>query len=79
MKDYKDLTFDEWYAMWDDLNKAIFGDEQAKLYREMDRPRNRALKALWKAKGFRTVGEFEEWEKTHIREKKAFLERETNA
>ena len=74
MKDVRDMTFDEWYKMWDDLNVALFGEEEAKLYRELDRRRNRALKALWIAKGFKTYGEFEDWEREHMADKNAFME-----
>lgn len=79
MGKYEDLTFDEWVLFWDDLNKALFKPEEAKAFREMDRLRNNALRKLWNHYGLKTIGEFEAWEKEHMAEKKAFLERELNA
>lgn len=72
---YKDLTFSQWIAMWNDLNVALFGEEEAKEYAKKDAPRNNALRKLWKAKGFKTVGEYEEWEKDHFKERDAYLRR----
>lgn len=79
MGKYEDLTFDEWVLMWDDLNKALFTEEEAREFREQDRPRNNALRKLWNHYGFKTVGEFESWEKEHMEEKKEFLRRELGA
>lgn len=79
MKDVKDMTFDEWLKMWSDLNRVFFDEEEIKEFEKQDKPRNEALRKLWKVKGFKTVGEFEEWEKTHMEEKNAFLSKELNA
>lgn len=77
--EYKDQTFNQWIAMWHDLNVALFGEAEAKEMAKDDAARNNALRKLWKVKGFKTLGEFEEWEKTHMEEKNAFLSKELNA
>ena len=79
MKDVKDMTFDEWLKMWDDLNRVFFDEETMKEIEKEDKPRNEALRKLWKVKGFQTVGQYEAWEKEHIAERNAFIERELNA
>lgn len=79
MKDVKDMTFDEWLKMWSDLNKVFFDEEEIKEFEKQDKPRNEALRKLWKVKGFNTVGEYETWEKEHIAERNEFIRRELNA
>lgn len=79
MGKYEDLTFDEWVLLWDDLNKVLFTPEEAKEYREKDRPRNNALRKLWQMHGIKTVGEYAAWEKEHMKEKNEFLRRELGA
>lgn len=77
---YEDeMTIDQWLAKWYDLNVTIFGEAEADKYWEEDRPKNNALRKLWKVKGFTKYGQFREWEKDHMEEKRAFLERELNA
>lgn len=75
----RNMTFQQWIKKWEDLNVVLFGEEGAKLYHELDKPRNKALWKLWQIHGFKTVGEFEDWEREHMAEKNAFLERELNA
>ena len=73
-----DMTIDEYLTYWHKLNIALFGAEEAMKIWEHDRKRNQALKKLWISKGFNTYAEFEAWERTHIAEKNAFLERAMN-
>lgn len=76
MGKYEDLTFDEWVLMWDDLNKALFTEEEAKEFREKDKAKNNALRKLWNKIGAKTVGEYEAWEKEHKKQRNEFLRRE---
>ena len=73
---FKDLSFDEWLQQWHDLNVAVFGQAEAMRYWKEDKRRNDALRKLWKVKGFKTLGQFEEWEKDHMKEKNDFIRRE---
>lgn len=75
----KNMTFDQWLAKWHDLNVALFGEEEAKKYWEEDKPRNNALRKLWKKIGANTVGEYEAWEKNHKKQRNEFLRRELGA
>ncbi len=76
MKKREDMTLDEWFKQDYDLNVAIFGEKQAKVFLQQDMVRYKALKKLWIQKGFRTLGEFEAWEFSHMKEKNEFLRKE---
>lgn len=75
IKPYEQLTFDEWIKYWYDLDVAIFGEAEAKNHMMEESAKNEAMRKLWKAKGFKTVGEYEEWEKDHFKERDAYLRR----
>lgn len=73
MKEYKELNFNEWLKHWHDLHVALFGEEIANEMAKKDMRHNSILKKLWQEKGFKTIGEYAEWEKDHLEERNDFF------
>jgi hypothetical protein len=75
MKNIEDMTLEEYQKYWYDRYFELFGKGAADKWLKDNLNHHTALKALWIAKGFRTVGEFESWEKGHAEERDEFLGR----
>ena len=71
----KNMTLEQYQAFWYRKYFEIFGKHEADRWLKENLAHHTALKTLWIAKGIKTVGEFEEWEKTHMEEKEEFLRR----
>lgn len=70
-----DMTFEEWQMYWYKKNIEVFGKHQADVWLMEDLKHDTALKELWIAKGIKTIGEYEAWEKDHIQERNEFFKK----
>ena len=68
-----EMTFEEWQAYWYRKNEEIFGEAKAREFMLQDLEKDTAMKELWMAKGFKTVGEYVTWEKDHMEERNEFF------
>lgn len=59
-----------------DLYIALLGKDYADKWLIRQRPVHNAMIKLWRIKGFRNYGEYEDWEREHIEERNEYLKKE---
>lgn len=75
MKRTDDMTFEEWQAYWHRTYAQLFGKGDADKWLKDNLTRDTIMKELWIKKGFKTYGQYRQWETTHAQERNEFFER----
>ena len=70
---YRQQTFWDRVQEEYDLRIALFGKDQADEWSRRNRPLHLVQEQLWREKGFKTRGEYDDWEENHKEERNAYL------
>lgn len=69
------MTLEQYQAYWYRKYAEVFGKHEADQWLRDNLAHHTAMKQLWIQKGFKTVGEYDDWEKDHIEERNEFFRR----
>lgn len=72
MEQLSDLSFEQWEMHYYRIHKELFGKKEADQWLSDNLGHHTVLKELWMEKGFKTYGEYSEWEKDHIQERNEY-------
>lgn len=73
MKEFREFDFKEYQKYWYDKHVELFGKEQAVKMALESKQHDEILQQLWLDKGFKNVGECEDWVRDHTEERNAYF------
>lgn len=71
--DLSGMSLEEYEMYWYRLRMQIFGSKNANDWLKANRNSHLIMKQLWMEKGFKTYGEFEEWDVDHRAERNEYF------
>lgn len=69
------MNFEQWQMSYYKIHLALFGKREADQWLSDNLVHHTILKELWIEKGFKTYGEYAEWEKEHIKERNEYFKK----